>query len=170
MKDTLMAEQQPDFIVLRTHRDLAGRRNEVWVRRGLLILLAAVPVLGLFNVFGQRPSTSTAATPAASLAVYAPDRLRGGLLYEARFHIRATRELKDARLVLDTGWLEGMQVNTIEPSPIGEASRDGKLSLSTSDTSPRVGQTCSSCSSRSTRRTSATAPATSPSTTASGSC
>jgi hypothetical protein len=124
-----VAEQQPDFIVLKQHRDLAGRRHEAWIRRGILALLAAVPIIALLNVFGQRPTTSRAAAPAASLKLYAPEALRGGLFYEARFHIRATRELKDARLVLDPGWLEGMQVNTIEPSPLGEASDDGKLAL-----------------------------------------
>jgi hypothetical protein len=117
----------PDTIVLKRHRDLEGRRNEVWVRRGLLALAAAVPVLALFNVFGQRPGGSTAATSAARLQLYAPTRLRGGLLYEARFHITARRELKKAILVLDPGWGEGQQINTIEPSPTGEASRDGQL-------------------------------------------
>jgi hypothetical protein len=121
--------ERPDFIVLRKHRDLEGRRNEAWVRRALLLLLAAIPLLALFDVFGQRPATSTAASQAARLKVYAPTSLRSGLLYEARFHVDALRELKDARLELDPGWLEGMQVNTIEPSPIGEASADGKLSL-----------------------------------------
>ena len=32
-------------------------------------------------------------------------------------------------LLLDPGWLEGITINTIEPSPIGEGSRDGKLVL-----------------------------------------
>src|SRR4051794_26759570 len=109
-----MSERQPDFVLLRRHRDLDSRRNEVWVRRAILLLLAAIPVVALFNVVGQRPATSTATTPAASLSVYAPTSLRGGLLYEARFHVQAVHELKDARLVLDSGWLEGMQVNTIE--------------------------------------------------------
>jgi hypothetical protein len=124
-----MSERNPDFIVLRKHRDLTGRRDEVWVRRAVLALLAALPLVALFNVFGQRPATSEAATPAASLAVYAPTSVRGGLLYEARFHVQAKRELKDARLVLDPGWLEGTQVNTIEPSPVGEASSNGRLAL-----------------------------------------
>jgi hypothetical protein len=124
-----VADDRPDFIVLRAHRDLAGRRHEVWFRRGLLALVAVLPILALVNIFGQRPSTSTAATPAARLKVYTPTSLRGGLLYEARFHVDAVRELKDARLELDPGWLEGMQVNTIEPSPVGQASADGKLSL-----------------------------------------
>jgi hypothetical protein len=55
--------------------------------------------------------------------------LRSGLLWEARFEIRASRELKDAILVLGTGWAEGMSINTVEPSPLGEASDDGKLSF-----------------------------------------
>jgi hypothetical protein len=124
-----MANGLPDFVVLPRHRDLAGRRNEVWVRRGLLAVLVAVPVAGLFNVFGQQPTTSRAAAPGATLSVRAPTSVRGGLLYEARFEIRATRELRDARLVLAPGWLEGQQVNTIEPSPVGEASDDGSLAL-----------------------------------------
>jgi hypothetical protein len=124
-----MSERRPDFIVLTKHRDLVARRNEAWVRRGLLALIAAIPLLALFNVFGQRPWTSTGTTPGARLSVYTSDHLRGGLLYEARFHVQALHDLKDARLVLDSGWLEGMQVNTIEPSPIGEASSNGRLSL-----------------------------------------
>jgi hypothetical protein len=119
----------PDTIVLKRHRDLQGRRKDVWVRRGLLALAAAIPVLALFNVFGQRPGGSTVATSAARLHLYAPTRVRGGLLYEARFRITARRELKQAILVLDPGWAESQQINTIEPSPTGEASRDGQLEL-----------------------------------------
>ena len=119
----------PDSIVLRRHRDLEGRRKDVWFRRGLLALVAVIPVLGLFNVFGQRPSRSTLATSAARLQVYAPTDVRGGDLYEGRFRISARRELKNAILVLDPGWAEGMSINTIEPGPLGEASRDGQLEL-----------------------------------------
>jgi hypothetical protein len=117
----------PDTIVLRRHRDLQGRQKDVWVRRGLLALVAVVPILGLFNVFGQRPGKPTVATAAARLQLYAPSRVRGGLLYEARFHITARQEIKKAILVLDPGWAEGQQINTIEPGPSGEASRDGQL-------------------------------------------
>jgi hypothetical protein len=119
----------PDTIVLRRHRDLKGRHKDVWVRRGLLALVALIPVLALFNVFGQRPGKPTVATSAARLQLYAPSRVRGGLLYEARFHITARQEIKKAILVLDPGWGEGQQINTIEPSPSGEASRDGQLEL-----------------------------------------
>jgi hypothetical protein len=119
----------PDFIVLKRDRELEGRDKDLWIRRGLLALLAAIPLIALFNVFGQRPATVRAEASAASLKVYTTRHLRGGLLYEARFHVFARRELKKATLVLGPGWLEGMTVNTIEPSPVGEASQDGKLSL-----------------------------------------
>ena len=121
--------QTPDTIVLKRDRDLAGRQNEIWVRRGLLALLCAVPLLALLNIFGQRPATSSATTGAARLKVYAPARVRGGLLFEARFHITAQRDLKKAILVLSPGWLEGMTVNTIEPAPTNEGSANGSLSL-----------------------------------------
>jgi hypothetical protein len=119
----------PDQIVLKRHRDLEGRRDWVWVRRALFAVLALIPLLALLNVFGQHPSTSVASSAAARLEVYSPARARGGLLYMTRFRIDARRELEDARLVLSSGWLEGITVNTIEPSPVGEASDDGRLAL-----------------------------------------
>src|SRR5438067_6132579 len=118
-----------DGIVLKRHRDLEGRRNDIWVRRALMSLVAVIPVLALFNVFGQRPDTHVLVSPAASLKIYAPARLRSGVLYEARFHIVARQELKDAFLKLGPGWAEGMSINTIEPSPVSEASDNGRLSF-----------------------------------------
>ena len=118
----------PAFLTLRRNRDRAGLR-EVPVRRVLVLLVVAFLVAGLLNVFGQRPQTVRAGTAAASLKVYAPAHVRGGLYYEARFTVTARQDVKDARLVLGSGWLEGMTINTIEPSPLGEASRDGKLAL-----------------------------------------
>ena len=120
--------QVPDAIVLKRHRDLDGIGGLLW-RRAAVGLIALVSLLGLLNVFGQRPTTTTANAPAASLKLYAPARLRGGLLFSARFHVYAHRELKKATLVLDPGWAEGMAINTIEPSPLGQASKDGKLSF-----------------------------------------
>jgi hypothetical protein len=119
----------PDTLTLKRNRDLEGFLPGIWIRRGILALLAAFLAVGLANVFGQRPVTQSATVAAAKLTVYAPDRLRGGDLFSARFHVTARRELKDARLVLDEGWAEGMAINTIEPSPLGEASDDGRLSL-----------------------------------------
>lgn len=119
----------PDGIVLKRHRDLDGMRETLWPRRLIVGAIVVFAVLGLLNVFGQRPVNASADATAASLELNAPDRLRGGLLFSARFHVTAHRDVKDAVLVLDQGWAEGMAINTIEPSPVGEASRDGKLSL-----------------------------------------
>jgi hypothetical protein len=124
-----VARDIPDSIVLKRHRDLEGLRAGVWVRRAFLVLFLALPVVALANVFGQRPSPVTVNSAAASLQLYAPVHIRGGLLWEARFRITAHRELKKATLVLDHGWLEGLSVNTIEPSPLGQGSHDGKLVL-----------------------------------------
>jgi hypothetical protein len=84
---------------------------------------------GLLNVFGQRPTNTLAASSAADFHVFAPKALRGGLYYEGRFTIEAKQDIEKATIVLDSGWTEQMQINTIEPSPIGESSRDGKLAL-----------------------------------------
>jgi hypothetical protein len=119
----------PDMLVLKRARDLEGRRNDIWFRRVLMSLVAVVPLLALFNVFGQRPDTTTLTVPAASLKIYAPSKLRGGLLFEARFHVTARTALKDAYLVLGPGWAEGMSINTIEPSPVSETSNNGRLSF-----------------------------------------
>lgn len=119
----------PDTIVLERDRDLAGRAWEIWVRRALFALLPLISVLALLNLFGQRPTSVTVSSPEASLKLFAPPRVRSGLLFEARFRITARQDLKKATLVLHPGWLEGMTVNTIEPSPVDEASANGKLSL-----------------------------------------
>jgi hypothetical protein len=119
----------PDTIVLKRDRDLEGRLWHIWVRRGLLVLLGIVPLLALFNVFGQRPSTHSVSASAAKLELYAPTSVRGGVIYMARFTIHAREDIKEATLVLDRGWAESFTINTIEPSPVGEASQDGRLSF-----------------------------------------
>jgi hypothetical protein len=119
----------PDLLVLKRHRDFVGRRYKLWPRWLILGLLVIFCVLGLLNVFGQHPATVSADTPVAKLTVYAPTKLRGGLLFSARFHVTARRELKNATLVLDPGWAEGMSINTIEPTPLGEGSRNGRITL-----------------------------------------
>ena len=119
----------PDQLTLRRHRDLAGRERNPWARRILVGVVGAFLVLGLLNVFGQRPDSTTKDSPRASLKVYSPTRLRSGLYFESRFTIRAHEEIKKATLVLDPGWLEGMTLNTLEPSPVAEANRNGKIAL-----------------------------------------
>ena len=119
----------PDGIRVQRYRDMRGRGWHIWLRRGLLLLVGLFVLAALFNTFGQRPTTARASSPEADLKVYAPDRVRGGLLWEARFTIRANTDVKKATLVLGEGWLEGNTINTIEPSPIGEGSRNGSLTL-----------------------------------------
>jgi hypothetical protein len=94
----------------------------------LLGLLVVAPAA--LNAFGQRPAERAASAPAATLRLSAPERVRGGLFFQSRIDIRATRAIDHPRLVLDPGWVEGMQVNSIEPAPVGEATRDGRVVLS----------------------------------------
>ncbi len=123
-----MAET-PDHLTLSRHRDLHGRERRPVTRWILLGAIGLFCGLGLLNVFGQRPATDTLSSHAARLEVYSPHRLRGGLIYMSRFTIEARQEIENATLVLDPGWLEGMTLNTLEPAPVGEANRDGRLAL-----------------------------------------
>ena len=118
--------QPPEYLTLAGNRDRAGQR-EAPVRRVLVALVALICLAGLLNVFGQHPQTSEAATSQASLKVYAASRVRGGLYYQARITVTARRDVKNATLVFEPGWAEGITINTVEPSPVGEASRDGNL-------------------------------------------
>src|SRR5437870_4093907 len=108
----------PDRIIVKRHLDLDGRRHQIWLRHAIVALLAVFLVLGLANVFGQAQSEIHADSAPASLRLDAPARLRGGLIYTARFTIVAHSDVKNALLKLSPGWAEGMQINTIEPSPL----------------------------------------------------
>jgi hypothetical protein len=119
----------PNTIVLKRDRDLDGREREIWIRRALFALVCVIPILALFNLFGQRAGSTTTEADAATLELYAPPRVRSGLLFEARFTVTAKRELKKAILRLSPGWAEGFTINTVEPAPTGEASDDGRLSF-----------------------------------------
>jgi hypothetical protein len=108
-------------------------RSEIvglWARRAVLVIFAIVSVLGLLDVFGQGTTQTVASTPAAVLRVIAPKAVRGGLFFQSRVEIRAVRAIAHPRLVLDEGWVEGMQFNSTEPAPVSEASRDGRVVLS----------------------------------------
>ena len=118
----------PQFLTLTKNRDRM-ERTELIVRRSFFGVVFLIALLGLLNVFGQRPKDSLAASSADDLHVFAPTKLRGGLYYEGRITIEAKQEIEKATIVLDSGWTEQMQINTVEPSPIGESSRDGKLTL-----------------------------------------
>jgi hypothetical protein len=107
-----------------------GDATGLWARRVVLALFALLALLALANRFGQEPVTSSASGPAASLTLLAPEHVRGGLFFESRVQVRAAQSITRPRLVLGDGWVEGMQVNSIEPAPSSEASRDGRIVLS----------------------------------------
>ena len=102
----------------------------LWVRRAVLALLGLVAVAGLLNRFGQHPAESRARVAAATLRLSAPAVVRGGLFFQSRLDVRAAQPIEHPRIVLDVGWLEGMQVNSIEPAPVGETTRAGRVVLS----------------------------------------
>ena len=120
---------EPDYIDRARHRELSGRTRARWGRRAVLVVLLAFVVAGLANVFGQRATTSVAQGPDVRLQVRAPERLRGGLLYQARFQVRAATAIAKPTIVLERGWLEGMTINTIEPQPVQESSDGRRLVL-----------------------------------------
>ncbi|MGH2452007.1 MAG: hypothetical protein ACRDGE_12215 [Candidatus Limnocylindria bacterium] len=118
----------PEYLTLVRNRD-PSNAFELTARRVLFVLLTAVVLAALLGVFGQVRRESSASGAVAGLEVRAPERLRGGLFYQGRFTIESRRGIGDATLVLDEGWLESMHVNTIEPAPAQEWSRDGRLAL-----------------------------------------
>jgi hypothetical protein len=111
-------------------RDLRGRRGYPWARRGLLVLLAVPVVLGVSGALGQETMTRSATGPQARLVLDAPSVVRGGLMWRARIGVQALRTIRHPRLVLAPGYINGMQMNTVEPSPTGESSRGPQLVFS----------------------------------------
>ena len=64
------------------------------------------------------------------MEVRGPTRVRGGLLFQERITVRAVQDIGTPRVVLSPGWADGLQINTIEPQPGSESSRDGRIVLS----------------------------------------
>jgi hypothetical protein len=108
------------------HVELKGRRNEIFLRRGGLVLLAALAAAGLAGVFGQSPTSAHAEGDGVRVSISSPTAVRGGLLWQAKFEIKARKEIKDARLLLDPGWFEGMQLNSVQPEPVEWAQDRGR--------------------------------------------
>jgi hypothetical protein len=111
------------------YRDLKGRNAHPWHRRVLLVLIAAIPVLALIGVFGQRTDHTGAQSPQAALTLSGPSRLRGGLLYQWKLSVAARTDLAQPKLALDEGFLNGLTVNTIEPQASQELNRNGHVVL-----------------------------------------
>jgi hypothetical protein len=125
-----MANHLPDGLTLDRNRDLKGRSGHAWYRRALLGVVAVLPVLALLNFFGQRPTTTSAHTPAADLVVTAPARLRSGLIFQVRVQVTAHRDIAMPQLVFDHGWWESMSENSLEPNPSNEGTQNGSVVLS----------------------------------------
>jgi hypothetical protein len=105
------------------HQDLTGRDHHVWWRRGVLVLIAALPVLGLLNVFGQHAAPVTYQSPVASLLIDSPAHVRGGLVFTTEIVITSRQRVHDARLYLDNGWFQAMTLNGIAPQPSTESAQ-----------------------------------------------
>ena len=95
----------------------------------MVALLTAFVIVGLLNVFGQRPGDTMVSANGVSFQLHAPSALRGGLLYEASFTIHTQRALKNPALVLSQGWAIVHTINSLEPSPADETSRNGEIEL-----------------------------------------
>jgi hypothetical protein len=124
-----MAERLPDGLTVERNVRLGGRVGHVWYRRVLLCLIAVLPVLALLNVFGQHPTVTTAKAPAADLKITAPARLRSGLIFQVRAQVTARRTIAKPQLVFSPGWWESMSVNSMEPDPSSQSSRNGSVVL-----------------------------------------
>jgi hypothetical protein len=107
-----------------------GLERGLWTRRALVAVFFAIAALAVWGVFGQRDRELTARGGGVTMVVSAPDTVRGGLYFQARVDITTTVAIEHPRLVLDTGWVEGLQVNSIEPAAESETSRDGQVVLS----------------------------------------
>jgi hypothetical protein len=117
-------------LTVERHALLEGRNRHAWYRRGLLALVAVIPVLALLNVFGQSASDYTRSGAAGVLHVNAPARVRGGLMYQARFDVTTPTGIKEPQLVLGPGWWEQMTENSINPEPTASSTSNGRVTLS----------------------------------------
>ena len=111
-------------------RDDRGQLVGLWARRAVMTVFALISLAALTGFFGQQPSDSVAASPTVRMRLSSPETVRGGIFFQSRIDVRALAPIEHPRLVLDTGWVEGMQVNSIEPAAESETSRDGLLVLS----------------------------------------
>jgi hypothetical protein len=110
--------------------DDRGQRVGLTARRVWMTLFALIALAALLGAIGQRASSSTANGAKATLHLSAPERVRGGIFFQARIEVDARQAVDQPRLVLADGWTEGLQVNSTEPAAGSESSRDGRLVFS----------------------------------------
>ena len=111
-------------------RDLRGRFRHPWIRRTLLTVMAAGVAIAATGAIGQPTKTVVADGGGARLEVQVPGVLRGGLMWRARIAVTTDLDIEHPRIILGPGFVEGMQLNTLEPSPESEASRGPRVVLS----------------------------------------
>ena len=103
--------------------------RDLWPRRAFMGVFTAVAALALWGFIGQQDDRSVAEGNGARMVLEAPQAVRGGLYFQATVDITTPEAIEHPRLVLDEGWVEGMQVNSIEPAAESEVSRDGRIVL-----------------------------------------
>jgi hypothetical protein len=128
-------------IDIERYRDLNGRDVGPWFKRVVRVLFLAWAILVLLGLIGQHPKAQTSTGPAASLQVDSPTRLRGGLYFQVRVTIKATRAIQNPRLVLDSGWFDGITINTSSPQASQELSRRDSVVYEYNQLSPGDKQT-----------------------------
>jgi hypothetical protein len=117
-------------IDLERMRDLRGRHRHPWIRRAMLTAMLAGVAIAAAGAIGQPTRTVVAAGGGARLEVEVPDVLRGGLMWRTRISLATDLDIAHPRLILGPGFVHGMQLNTVEPSPQSEASRGPRIVLS----------------------------------------
>jgi hypothetical protein len=117
----------PVGIERQRHLELHGRGRYVWVRRMSLLVVAAVPVLALLDVFGQGAVVNGASTRAVSMSVNSPAHVRGGVIFTTQITVRAHDAIHDMQLTFARGWFQGMTFNGVAPQPSNESSEDGRV-------------------------------------------
>jgi len=112
-----METTKPPGIDIKRHADLAGRLHHPRWRRFALAVITAVPVIALFNVFGQRTLSSRADSPRASLLVKSPSHVRGGLIFTTEIVVTPHRKIRNAEIYFSNGWFKNMTFNAVSPQP-----------------------------------------------------
>jgi hypothetical protein len=123
-----MSDAFTDYVATEDPENRAIARA-MWARRIMMVVLAALVVVALADAIGQSVSSSGARGSAATLQLTAPRTVRGGLFFQSRVEILAKQDLKFPSLVLDDGWVEGMQANSITPQPPNENALNGRVQL-----------------------------------------
>ena len=105
-------------------------------RRGLyrhanpfsILVLGALMIAALTGLFGgDKTSTLTAVSPAATLTVDTPRTMRSGLFFETRIAVEAREALSDAVIALPPALWRDQTINTIVPAAESEAFKDGRF-------------------------------------------